>query len=76
MEHKEQQADDVAPDLGADICPRHQTKVIKVDPNSFTDDELAEAVKLLQAGEVVAFPTETVYGKTLLRYCNSHYLSP
>eukprot|EP00727_Mastigamoeba_balamuthi_P003269 m51a1_g1294 hypothetical protein (362) ;mRNA; r:183103-184454 len=39
-----------------------ETKVIKVDPNSFADEELAEAVALLRAGEVVAFPTETVYG--------------
>ena len=27
-----------------------------------TNAELVEAVRLLQAGELVAFPTETVYG--------------
>ena len=41
---------------------RFETKVIKVDPHNFQDAELDEAVKLLRAGEVVAFPTETVYG--------------
>ena len=30
--------------------------------NSPTESELTEAVRLLQAGELVAFPTETVYG--------------
>ena len=30
--------------------------------NNPTNSELAEAVRLLQAGELVAFPTETVYG--------------
>jgi L-threonylcarbamoyladenylate synthase len=39
-----------------------ETKILRVDPKSFKDEDLAYAVKLLQDGEVVAFPTETVYG--------------
>ncbi len=35
--------------------PRLETKLL-------TPDQMADAVRLLQAGEVVAFPTETVYG--------------
>lgn len=38
------------------------TRVIKVDSNAVQDEELRDAVELLKAGEVVAFPTETVYG--------------
>jgi len=38
------------------------TKLIKIDQNNFKDEELAYAVSLLQKGELVAFPTETVYG--------------
>ncbi len=38
------------------------TKIINVDGSSFDDDELQEAATLLREGEVVAFPTETVYG--------------
>lgn len=38
------------------------TKVIKVDPRSFRDEELREAADHLRRGQVVAFPTETVYG--------------
>lgn len=41
---------------------RFETRVIKVDPLNFKDSELEEAVRLLREGEVVAFPTETVYG--------------
>ena len=38
------------------------TKIIKVDRDSFTAADLEEAAKLLRAGHLVAFPTETVYG--------------
>ncbi len=38
------------------------TKVVKLNPNDFSDEELFEAGKLIQAGSLVAFPTETVYG--------------
>ncbi len=37
-------------------------RVIKVDPLKFRDEELHFAVNLLKKGELVAFPTETVYG--------------
>lgn len=40
----------------------YETKMIIVNPESFNDSQLEEAVKLLKAGEVVSFPTETVYG--------------
>lgn len=33
-----------------------------MDPQSFRDKELLEAANYLRQGEVVAFPTETVYG--------------
>ncbi len=38
------------------------TKIIKVDRNNFDIEDLREASKILQAGGLVAFPTETVYG--------------
>lgn len=33
-----------------------------INPESFKDEELQEACKILQQGGLVAFPTETVYG--------------
>jgi len=39
-----------------------ETKVLKINPSSFADEELAEAVALIRQGELVSFPTETVYG--------------
>lgn len=33
-----------------------------INPESFQDEELQEACKILQQGGLVAFPTETVYG--------------
>lgn len=39
-----------------------QTKRIYIDPINPETELLKEAAKLLQAGELVAFPTETVYG--------------
>jgi L-threonylcarbamoyladenylate synthase len=39
-----------------------KTKIQKVNFHSIKDSELRDAVKLIQEGEIVAFPTETVYG--------------
>ena len=38
------------------------TKIIKVDPVNFKEEELEEALKALENEGTVAFPTETVYG--------------
>ncbi len=39
-----------------------ETKVVKIDPRNMKDGDFEEAVKLLRADKLVAFPTETVYG--------------
>lgn len=39
-----------------------QTKIIKVDPIEPDRNAIIEAAELIKAGELVAFPTETVYG--------------
>lgn len=39
-----------------------QTKIIKLDINNINNTNLTEAASLIRAGELVAFPTETVYG--------------
>ena len=39
-----------------------ETKLIKVDPQSFCPEELSEAARILASGGLCAFPTETVYG--------------
>lgn len=39
-----------------------ETKVIKINPDNLTKDNLKEAAEILRAGGLVAFPTETVYG--------------
>lgn len=40
-----------------------KTQVIKIDPNvSIKENDLKVAIDLIKKGEVVAFPTETVYG--------------
>ena len=39
-----------------------KTKVTSINPKKFSTKELSEAVTLLRAGEIVAFPTETTYG--------------
>ncbi|MCL5291680.1 MAG: L-threonylcarbamoyladenylate synthase [Actinobacteria bacterium] len=41
---------------------RYQTKVVKVDPVHPDAVTIAEAAELLRSGEVIALPTETVYG--------------
>lgn len=39
-----------------------QTKVIKIDVNHIDNQSIQEAAELIRQGELVAFPTETVYG--------------
>ncbi len=39
-----------------------QTKIIKINEKNFSKNDLKEAIKLLKKGEIVVFPTETVYG--------------
>lgn len=39
-----------------------ETKIIKIDQNNIDSVHMAEAGKLIAEGELVAFPTETVYG--------------
>ena len=38
------------------------TKILTVDPRSFSCAELQDAADLIREGKLVAFPTETVYG--------------
>ena len=38
------------------------TKILKVNRNNFTLQDLEEAAWILRKGGLVAFPTETVYG--------------
>jgi L-threonylcarbamoyladenylate synthase len=39
-----------------------ETRVIRIDRGNFTPEELRPAVEAVEAGELVVFPTETVYG--------------
>ena len=39
-----------------------ETKVLKLDRDTFTDADLEEAGRIIRSGGLVAFPTETVYG--------------
>lgn len=39
-----------------------ETKLVKIDPNNIDLENIEEAVYFLEKGELVAFPTETVYG--------------
>ena len=39
-----------------------ETRVIPVDREHLQSEDFAEAAQLLRDGELVAFPTETVYG--------------
>jgi L-threonylcarbamoyladenylate synthase len=39
-----------------------QPRILRVDPNEPAAEPIREAAALLRAGELVAFPTETVYG--------------
>ena len=38
------------------------TKIIKIDSQKIDHEKMQEAGRLIAAGELVAFPTETVYG--------------
>lgn len=38
------------------------TKIIRLDPLNFSLDQIQEAIDLIKKDEIVAFPTETVYG--------------
>ena len=38
------------------------TKIFDIDQNNIDEDILKEAASLIKNGELVAFPTETVYG--------------
>jgi len=39
-----------------------ETKILKIDRNNINESDFAEAGEFLRSGELVAFPTETVYG--------------
>ena len=39
-----------------------QTKIIRIDSEQIEKELLQEAAQLIREGELVAFPTETVYG--------------
>lgn len=39
-----------------------QTKLVKIDSAHIDEEKMREAVEIIRAGELVAFPTETVYG--------------
>ena len=41
---------------------RMETQIIKINKENLDSIEMDEAGKLIAAGELVAFPTETVYG--------------
>ncbi len=39
-----------------------ETKLVKIDPVQIDEEKIKEAAELIRRGELVAFPTETVYG--------------
>ena len=39
-----------------------ETRIQKIDPENFNDEELKTACEILKSNGLVAFPTETVYG--------------
>ena len=39
-----------------------ETRVFEIDPESFSSEQLEEPARILAAGGLVGFPTETVYG--------------
>ena len=39
-----------------------QSNIVKVNPNSISEEIIDNAVSLLNRGEIIAFPTDTVYG--------------
>ena len=50
------------PHIGDEKCENMDTKIEKVDPGHIDTDVMEQAGKLIAEGELVAFPTETVYG--------------
>ncbi len=38
------------------------TRLLHVDPEKFSEEELKQAVYMINLGDIIAFPTETVYG--------------
>lgn len=40
----------------------YNTQIIKMNPLQLQDDSFSVPVNIIQSGNVVAFPTETVYG--------------
>lgn len=46
----------------SDIISAMNTKLIKINKENFSGEELEEAAEILKNGGLVAFPTETVYG--------------
>ena len=49
-----------------------QTKVVKIDSANIDEAAMKEACDLIRAGELVAFPTETVYGLGRMRCTRRH----
>ena len=39
-----------------------QTQIIAIDPENINNEKIKHCAKILKAGGLVAFPTETVYG--------------
>ena len=39
-----------------------RSNIIKINPNSIDEEIISRAVSLLDQGEIIAFPTDTVYG--------------
>ena len=39
-----------------------KTEFLKIDPEDFSEEALDRPARLIAGGELVAFPTETVYG--------------
>ena len=39
-----------------------ETEILKIDSNQIDKENIRRAAELIREGELVAFPTETVYG--------------
>ena len=44
------------------VCENMETRVVKIDREKVDETAIKEAAKIIDAGGLVAFPTETVYG--------------
>jgi tRNA threonylcarbamoyl adenosine modification protein (Sua5/YciO/YrdC/YwlC family) len=42
--------------------PRIRPRIVSVDPRAPNPEQLAEAIRMLISGELIGFPTDTVYG--------------